>query len=162
MFHVSFHRFFSIYSYNLFISFHKSIFITSFFCMHLINKLKILYIRLFLNVKDKNRILFQHFFFGKQYFLHKTASLENMAKILNMKPEFLNQLVLEHYGMDFDNLCQMYRFRHFWSEFTNPINSDLPIQSIIQSCGFQDNKAFSDLIANHKESSKNILKKFFS
>jgi len=162
MFHISYRHFFPVYFYNLFFIFLKINFIPINFQMGVIIKLKILYIKYFLNKKERDRKLFQHFFFGKQYFLHTNASLDDMSKILNMNAEFLNKLVLENYGMDFKNLCQMYRFRHFWSEFTNPLNAQLPINSIIKSCGFENNESFSDLISNHKESSKNILKKFFS
>jgi hypothetical protein len=46
---------------------------------------------------------------------------------------------------------------HFWNECTNPINSDLPIISLINASGFKSNEEFSNLITNKKEESKKII-----
>ena len=82
-----------------------------------------------------------------------------MAKILNIEVGQVNHLALANYGMDFETLCSKYKFQHFWSEFTNPLNAELPVESIIKSAGFNSNDDFSDIIIKHKEESKFILEK---
>jgi hypothetical protein len=119
-------------------------------------------IRNFLNKETRYKYLFDHHFFVNQYFLHKSASLDNMAKILNIKMEQVNQISLSNYGVEFEVLCSEYKFKHFWEEFTNPLNSELPVDSIIKSAGFISNDDFSESILKHKEESKYILEKKFT
>jgi hypothetical protein len=115
----------------------------------------------FLNKEKRDKYLFDHHFFVNQYFLHKSASLDNMAKILNIKMEKVNQISLSNYGVEFEVLCSEYKFKHFWEEFTNPLNAELPVDSIIKSAGFISNDDFSESILKHKEESKYILEKNF-
>ena len=116
-------------------------------------------IRNFLNKETRYKYLFDHHFFVNQYFLHKSASIDNMAKILNIEVGQVNHLALSNYGMDFETLCSKYKFQHFWSEVTNPLNAELPVESIIKSAGFNSNDDFSEIIMKHKEESKYILEK---
>lgn len=119
-------------------------------------------IRNFLNKETRYKYLFDHHFFVNQYFLHKSASLENMAKILNINDRKVNQISLTNYGVEFDVLCSKYKFKHFWDEFTNPLNAELPVDSIIKSAGFNSNDDFSESILKHKEESKYILEKKYT
>jgi methylphosphotriester-DNA--protein-cysteine methyltransferase len=96
-----------------------------------------------------------------QYYLHKSASLENMSKILNISPATVNQITNTYYAMEFESLCSKYKFQHFWDEFTNPLNSELPVESIIKSAGFNSNDDFTEIILKHKEESKYILERKF-
>jgi len=80
-----------------------------------------------------------------------------MANILNIEPSALNQITRKSYNLNFEDLCEKYRFAHFWNEFTNPLNAELPINSLINASGFKSNEDFSNLISNHKEESKNII-----
>jgi hypothetical protein len=121
--------------------------------------IKQFFYRNFLNKATRDKYLFDHHFFVNQYFLHKSACIDNMTKILNINSEQVNQIALSNYGMDFDTLCSKYKFQHFWNEFTNPLNADLPVESIIKSAGFNSNDDFSDSIMEHKEESKYILEK---
>ena len=119
-------------------------------------------IRNFLNKESRYKHLFDHHFFANQYFLHKSASLDNMAKILNINIEKVNQITLSHYGKSFETLCSEYKFKHFWEEFTNPLNAELPVESIIKSAGFNSNDDFSETILKRKEESKYILERKYT
>jgi hypothetical protein len=113
----------------------------------------------FLKKETRSKYLFDHHFFVNQYFLHKSASTNNMAKILNIEEGQVDQLALSNYGVDFNSLCSKYKFQHFWREFTNPLNAELPVESIIKSAGFTSNDDFSQILMKHKEESKYILEK---
>ena len=115
----------------------------------------------FLNQESRNKHLFDHHFFVNQYYLHKSANKQNLARILNISNIELDELTTKNFEIGFDALIEMYRFQHFWDEFTNPVNAHLPIQSIISVCGFSSNQEFNNLISGHKEQSKMILKKAF-
>ena len=119
-------------------------------------------IRNFLNKETRYKYLFDHHFFVNQYFLHTSASLDNMAKILNINIEKVNTITLSHYGKSFETLCSEHKFKHFWEEFTNPLNAELPVESIIKSAGFNSNNDFAEIILKHKEESKYILEKKYT
>ena len=127
--------------------------------MSLTSHLKQFYLRYFLNKQSRSKFLFDHHFFVNQYYLHKSASLENMAKILNISPATVNHITYTYYSMEFENLCSKHKFQHFWDEFTNPLNAELPVESIIKSAGFNSNDDFSEIIQKNKEESKYILEK---
>jgi len=129
--------------------------------MQLLDKLKTFYINKFTQKVNRTKVLFDHHFFMNKYYLHKTASIEELASMLNISNTELDQVVSKHYAIGFEPLRDMYRFKHFWDEFTNPLNADLPVQSVIAFCGFSSNQEFNNLIADHKEVSKHILKKNF-
>ena len=122
---------------------------------------KFFFIRLFFGNDFQNKFLFDHHFFSNRYYLHKSASEKHMANILNISIDALNKITIYNYHLKFDELCEKYRFAHFWDEFTNPINSELPINSIIDSAGFASTVDFSNLMSNYKEESKYIIKKKF-
>ena len=77
----------------------------------------------------------------------------------NINIEKVNQITLSHYGKSFETLCSEHKFKHFWEEFTNPLNAELPVESIIKSAGFNSNNDFAEIILKHKEESKYILEK---
>lgn len=82
-----------------------------------------------------------------------------MINILNISTHQLNEITLNHYNMNFKDLCEKYKFEHFWSEVANPLNADLPIHSIIESSGFASNSEFNNTINTHKEESINHVSK---
>ena len=129
--------------------------------MSVASHIKQFFLRYFLNKESRSKYLFDHHFFVNQYYLHKSASLENMSKILNISPATVNQITNTYYAMEFESLCSKYKFQHFWDEFTNPLNSELPVESIIKSAGFSSNDDFTEIILKHKEESKYILEKKF-
>ena len=129
--------------------------------MSVTSHIKQFFLRYFLNKESRSKYLFDHHFFVNQYYLHKSASLENMSKILNISPSTVNQITNTYYAMEFESLCSKYKFQHFWDEFTNPLNSELPVESIIKSAGFSSNDDFTEIILKHKEESKYILEKKF-
>lgn len=129
--------------------------------MQLLKQLAILLVSKFGPKEQRVKLLFDHHFFSNKYYLHKSANKQNLARILNITNIELDNLTLKNFEISFDALIEMYRFQHFWDEFTNPVNAHLPIQSIISICGFSSNQEFNNLIADHKEASKMILKKTF-
>lgn len=129
--------------------------------MNVTSHIKQFFLRYFLNKESRSKYLFDHHFFVNQYYLHKSASLENMSKILNISPSTVNQITNTYYAMEFESLCSKYKFQHFWDEFTNPLNSELPVESIIKSAGFSSNDDFTEIILKHKEESKYILERKF-
>jgi len=129
--------------------------------MQLLKKLAHLMISNFGPKEQRVKLLFDHHFFVNKYYLHKSANKQNLARILNISNTELENLTIKNFEIGFDALIEMYRFQHFWDEFTNPVNAHLPIQSIISVCGFSSNKEFNNLISGHKEESKMILKKTF-
>ena len=130
--------------------------------MKAMNSIVLYFIRNWMKKETSNRFLFNHHFFNNRYYLQKSASDEYMAFILNITVSELNIIVKQSYDHDFKTLCDLYRFKHFWEEFTNPLNANLPVQSIISSCGFNSVDDFKDSMKEHKEESKIILKKQFS
>jgi len=125
--------------------------------MKLFNALKLFYIRNLIKSDNKIKSLFDHHFFSNHYYLHKSASDVHMANILNIDVSTLNQISCKNYNLVFNDLCEKYRMEHFWNECTNPINSDLPVISLINASGFKSNEEFSNLIINKKEESKKII-----
>jgi hypothetical protein len=129
--------------------------------MQLLYLFRLFYIKKFGKKEQRFKILFDHHFFVNKYYLNKSASSDDLSRILNIPNVELEQLALCNYTLNFETLRDMYRFQHFWDEFTNPVNSELPIQSIISLCGFSSNKEFNSLLSDHKEASKDILRKNF-
>jgi methylphosphotriester-DNA--protein-cysteine methyltransferase len=129
--------------------------------MQLFKKIVLYFISKFGPKEQRVKLLFEHHFFVNRYYLHKSANKQNLARILNISNIELDELTTKNFQIGFDALIEMYRFQHFWDEFTNPVNAHLPIQSIISICGFSSNQEFNNLISGHKEASKMILKKAF-
>lgn len=129
--------------------------------MQILNQLNFYFVKKFGRKDQRIKVLFDHHFFVNKYYLHKSANGENMARILNISNMELESLSIHNFSIGFETLRDMYRFQHFWNEFTNPVNAELPIQSIISLCGFNTVQEFNHLLSGHKEASKNILKKLF-
>ena len=129
--------------------------------MTISNHIKLFFIKYLAKKRARNKLLFEHHFFTNRYYLNHSANELNMSFILNMTIAELNEITFNVYQQDFKSLCDMYRFKHFWEEFTNPLNAGLSVQSIISSCGFSSSEDFNNLIADHKEASKDILKRNF-
>lgn len=127
--------------------------------MKVLNALRLFYIRNLIKNENRIKFLFDHHFFTNQYFLHKSASEDHMANILNIDRQSLNQITVKNYDLNFNELCEKYRFNHFWNEFTNPLNAQLPINSLIDASGFKSNDDFSSLMSSRKEESKHIINK---
>lgn len=125
--------------------------------MKLLNALRLFYIRNMIKNENRIKVLFDHHFFTNQYFLHKSASEAHMANILNIECQALNEITVKNYDLNFNELCEKYRFNHFWNEFTNPLNAGLPINSLIDASGFKSSDDFSSLMSNRKEESKHII-----
>lgn len=130
--------------------------------MQLIFNLKLFFYKKFRKKEQRIKLLFEHHFYVNKYYLHKSATGAELCRMLNITNTELEQLSIKNYTMGFETLRDMYRFQHFWDEFTNPVNADLPVQSIISLCGFSSNQEFNNLLTDHKEESKYILKKNFS
>jgi hypothetical protein len=125
--------------------------------MKIVNILKLFYIRNLIKTENRIKVLFDHHFFSNQYYLHKSASESHMANILNIEISMLNQITINNYQLEFDDLCEKYKLEHFWNEFTNPLNAELPVNSLIDASGFKSSEDFSSLISNNKEESKKII-----
>ncbi len=130
--------------------------------MTISNSIKLLFVKYWPKKEMRDKFLFEHHFFTNRYYLNQSANELNMSFILNMSVNELNNITFVNYEQDFKSLCDMYRFKHFWEEFTNPLNAGLSVQSIISSCGFNSTEDFNSLIADHKQESRVILKKNFS
>ena len=159
MIHICFLRFFSSITLNLLnIEENRKLYIRSNpFFMKFFKALKLFYIRNLIKNENKIKVLFDHHFFTNQYYLNKSATETHMANILNIKTTFLNEITQKNYNLEFNELCEKYRFAHFWNEFTNPLNAELPINSLINASGFKSEEDFSNLISSHKEESKKII-----
>lgn len=130
--------------------------------MRLLKRLSVLLTAKFGPKEHRTKALFEHHFFSNKYYLHQSANKHNLARILNISNIELDELSTNNFEIEFDALIEKYRFQHFWDEFTNPVNANLPIQSIISVSGFSSNQEFNNLIAERKEASKMILKKAFA
>jgi len=97
--------------------------------------------------------VFDHYFFDLKYYLHKDASIQDFALLLNVSSEKLNKIAEVNYNLSFPTLINEYRYRHFMGELENPVNADLSIDSIIKFCGYTANDKFDEFV---KERHKNI------
>lgn len=86
--------------------------------------------------------VFDHYFFDLKYYLHKDASIEDFSSLLKISPQVLDQISISYYGSSFQAILNMHRYQHFLKEIESPINSNLPIESIIQLSGFSSNEKF--------------------
>jgi AraC-like DNA-binding protein len=97
--------------------------------------------------------VFDHYFFDLKYYLHKDASIQDFALLLDVSSEKLNKIAEVNYNLSFPSLINEYRYRHCIVEFENPLNENLPIDSIIKLCGYTTNDKFVEFV---KERHKNI------
>jgi hypothetical protein len=102
---------------------------------------------------DKN--VFDHYFFDLKYYLNKDASVEHFADLLNSNPEKLDRIANTYYSNAFHLLINVYRYKHFLSEFESPLSANLSIDSIIKLSGFESNENF---VAYVKEKQEKINK----
>ena len=106
-----------------------------------------------INSDEKN--LFNHYFFELKYFLHQTSSTENFAQLLNISTKNVNQISNDCHGVNFTRLINQCRFDYLIKELENPINSNLPIESVIKLCGFKNIESFYQFIETKKSSKTN-------
>lgn len=66
---------------------------------------------------------FDHYSINCEYFLHKSVFHNHMSNILNINFKNPNDITINHYNMNFADLCEKYKFEHFWDYVTNPINT---------------------------------------
>ena len=97
--------------------------------------------RYFLTTPDKKNT-FDHHFFDLKYYVHQNSSTEKFAGLLNISSEELDQISTSYHGVDFTTLIHQYRYQLLIKELENPINSSLPIESIIKLCGFESSVSF--------------------
>lgn len=90
--------------------------------------------------------IFDYHFFDQKYFLHPSASETDFANRLNISLESLNQISKTFYFSPFSYLIEEHRYQHFMKEFENPINADLPFESIIKLSGFENNDSFIQFV----------------
>lgn len=92
------------------------------------------------------KIVFDNYFFDLKYYLHQDASKENFAKFLNISIEKLEQITDSYYRLSFDALINETRYKHFIIELESPYNKNLPLETIIKICGFENNNTFSNFV----------------
>jgi len=90
--------------------------------------------------------VFDHYFFDLKYFLHQDASIEKFASFLNISIEKLEHISNSYYILSFDALLNETRYKHFIDELESPYNQNLPIETIIKICGFENNNTFSNFV----------------
>lgn len=90
--------------------------------------------------------IFDHHFFEQKYFLQPSASEHDFADRLNISLENLNQISKTFYFRPFSYLIEEHRYQHFMKEFENPLNADLPFESIIKLSGFENNDSFIQFV----------------
>ena len=105
----------------------------------------------FLTTPDKKKA-FDHHFFDLKYYVHQNSSTEKFARLLHMSSEEVDHISTSYHGVDFTTLIDQYRHEFLMKELENPINSNLPIESIIKLCGFEDIESFY-----HSIKSKNLI-----
>jgi len=105
----------------------------------------------FLTTSDKKNT-FDHLFFDLKYYLHQNSSTEKFAGLLNISVEELDHMSTSYHEVDFTTLIHQYRHQFLIKELENPINSSLPIESVIKLCGFESSESFY-----HSIKSKNLI-----
>jgi AraC-like DNA-binding protein len=109
------------------------------------------------NLKNNNKEILDHYFFENKYYLFSHASEDDFAKLLNISKEKLNSYSKFYFDQSFQSLINESRYNHVIEEFQNPINTDLPIDSVIKLCGFENNQAFVEYVKEKDENSyKNV------
>lgn len=94
----------------------------------------------------KVKALFDYYFFYQKYFLKQSASELEFSNLLNINVTILNNVSKTYYSTNFTNLIQEYRYLHLINEFENPINADLPFESILKFSGFENNLSFVEYV----------------
>ena len=99
--------------------------------------------------------IFDHYFFDSKYYLHPSASIEDFSSLLNISSDELDCISKVYYNCLFKTLLNEYRYLYFLDELKNPINSNLPMDSIIKLSGYDDKNNFLEVVKN-KSNSHNI------
>lgn len=99
--------------------------------------------------------VFDHYFFDSKYYLHPSASIEDFSSLLNISSDELDCISKVYYNCTFKTLLNEYRYLYFLDELKNPINSNLPMDSIIKLSGYDDKNNFLEVVKN-KSNSHNI------
>lgn len=108
------------------------------------------------NTKNNGKEILDHYFFENKYYLLPNASEDDFSKLLNISKDRLKTYSKLYYTQSFQHLIDDSRYKHIMAEFQNPINTDLPIESVIKLCGFENNAAFVEYVkVNNEKSIKN-------
>jgi len=105
------------------------------------------------NLKNNSKEILDHYFFENKYYLTSNASEEDFSKLLNISIDKLNSYSKVYYAQSFQGLINESRYKHVMDEFQNPINEDIPIESVIKLCGFENNQAFVHYVKEKHENS---------
>jgi len=97
------------------------------------------------NTTDTKSV-FEHYFFDLKYYLHKEACIKNFSSLLEISPEKLDQFSKANYSIPFELLLNEHRYIHFMNELENPVNANLPFDSIIKLCGYENYHKFVDFV----------------
>lgn len=96
------------------------------------------------NNKADQKKVFDHYFFDLKYYLHKEACIEDFSFLLNIHTDDIVKITNSFYNLTFQALINENRYRHFLNELESPINANLPIDSIIKLCGYENSDKFID------------------
>jgi hypothetical protein len=91
---------------------------------------------------DSKISVFNHHFFVLKYYLKPVACEDDFANLLNITVEELNIVSFNYHYCSFNILLNQTRYKHLLEELQNPLNADLPIRSILNSCGAANNISF--------------------
>lgn len=117
--------------------------------MSILSLIKQGYFNLFpsrLNLKSR----FDHYFFDLKYFLRPSASDVDFSILVKLTVDQINKISLMYYSFNFNDLIVRNQYEHILKELENPVNADLPIESVMKSTGFDSNIKFVDFINTNK------------
>ena len=93
-----------------------------------------------------HKMVFDHHFFELKYYLHKEASIEDFAILLNIGDQQLAEISNNYYNVTFQMLINENRYKHFLQELESPLNANLTIESIVKLCGYENNDRFVEYV----------------
>lgn len=117
--------------------------------MRIVTYIKKLYFSLFPS-KSNLKSRFDHYFFDHKYFLRPSTSDLDFSKLVKLSVDQINQISLMYYSFKFNDLIVKYQYDHILKELENPVNADLPIESVIKSTGFDSSTKFVEFINSNK------------
>jgi hypothetical protein len=105
-------------------------------------------------LKNANiKSLFDYYFFDLKYYLHRDASINEFSSLLGLSIEEIEAFTKTNYNSTFQAIIDNHRYKFFIKELWSPINSNLPIESIIKISGFESNSSFAQFL---KEKDNNM------
>jgi hypothetical protein len=105
-------------------------------------------------LKNANiKTLFDYYFFDLKYYLHRDASINEFSSLLGLSIEEIEAFTKTNYNSIFQAIIDNHRYKFFIKELWSPINSNLPIESIIKISGFESNSSFAQFL---KEKDNNM------